>query len=156
PRTRERSSWSTSTVPATGSTRGPSPARPSPASSRRRASSTRCSASPSRASPRSPRAKPKLPPRARPRASDPHRHPPDAEYGRLNAEWPEAIRSVLHSRSAFSQMPLRIDIVTLFPELYAPLLSTSIPRRAADKGLVSYHITDIRAFGEGNYNKVDD
>ncbi len=53
-------------------------------------------------------------------------------------------------------MPLRIDIVTLFPELYAPLLSTSIPRRAADKGHVSYHITDIRSFGEGNYNKVDD
>lgn len=53
-------------------------------------------------------------------------------------------------------MPLRIDIVSLFPELYAPLLSTSIPGRAADKGLVEYHITDLRAFGEGNYNKVDD
>ena len=53
-------------------------------------------------------------------------------------------------------MPLRIDIVSLFPELYAPLLATSIPKRAADKGLVEYHITDIRGFGEGNYNKVDD
>ena len=53
-------------------------------------------------------------------------------------------------------MSLRIDIVTLFPELYAPLLATSIPRRAADKGLVKYHLTDLRAFGEGNYNKVDD
>ena len=51
---------------------------------------------------------------------------------------------------------MRIDIVSLFPELYAPLLSTSIPKRAADKGLVEYHITDIRDFGEGNYNKVDD
>jgi tRNA (guanine37-N1)-methyltransferase len=51
---------------------------------------------------------------------------------------------------------MRIDIVSLFPELYAPLLSTSIPKRAADKKLVDYHITDIRDFGEGSYNKVDD
>ena len=51
---------------------------------------------------------------------------------------------------------MRIDIVTLFPELYAPLLSTSIPKRAADKGRVEYHITDLRGFGEGNYHKVDD
>ena len=53
-------------------------------------------------------------------------------------------------------MALRIDIVSLFPELYAPLLSTSIPKRAADKGLVEYAITDIRPFGAGNYQKIDD
>ena len=51
---------------------------------------------------------------------------------------------------------LRIDVVSLFPELYAPLLSTSIPKRAADKGLVEYAVTDIRGFGEGNYQKIDD
>ena len=51
---------------------------------------------------------------------------------------------------------MRIDIVSLFPELYAPLLSTSIPKRAADKGLVEYQVTDLRDYGEGNYNKVDD
>ena len=53
-------------------------------------------------------------------------------------------------------MSLRIDIVSLFPELYAPLLSTSIPKRAADKGLVEYAVTDIRGFGVGNYQKIDD
>lgn len=51
---------------------------------------------------------------------------------------------------------MRIDIVSLFPELYAPLLNTSIPRRAAAKGLVEYDITDIRPFGEGTYQKIDD
>ena len=53
-------------------------------------------------------------------------------------------------------MSLRIDIVSLFPELYAPLLSTSIPKRAADKGLVEYAVTDIRGFGVGGYQKIDD
>ncbi len=51
---------------------------------------------------------------------------------------------------------VRIDIVSLFPELYATVLGTSIPKRAADKGLASYHVTDIRPFGEGNYQKIDD
>src|SRR5688572_9399593 len=77
----------------------------------------------------------------------------------MRDEAPEAC-PVLHPSSfflhPFRPMSLRIDIVTLFPELYAPLLATSIPKRAADKGLVEYHITDLRAFGEGNYNKVDD
>lgn len=51
---------------------------------------------------------------------------------------------------------MRIDIVSLFPEMYAAVLGTSIPKRAADKGLVDYHVTDLRTFGEGNYQKVDE
>ena len=30
-----------------------------------------------------------------------------------------------------------IDILTLFPEMFRPVLGTSIPKRAAEKGLVS-------------------
>ncbi len=52
--------------------------------------------------------------------------------------------------------PLRIDILTLFPEMYAPILGTSIPKRAAEKGLVSYHLTDLRPFGEGVHQSIDD
>ncbi|MEM1010953.1 MAG: tRNA (guanosine(37)-N1)-methyltransferase TrmD [Planctomycetota bacterium] len=51
---------------------------------------------------------------------------------------------------------MRIDLVSLFPELHSAVLGTSIPKRAAEKGLVTYHVTDIRDFGEGNYQKVDD
>ena len=43
-------------------------------------------------------------------------------------------------------MPLRIDILTLFPEMFAAVLGTSIPKRAAEKGLVEYHLTNIRDF----------
>lgn len=53
-------------------------------------------------------------------------------------------------------MPLRIDILTLFPEMFAPVLGTSIPKRAADKGLVDYHLTDIRDFATDNHKSVDD
>jgi len=53
-------------------------------------------------------------------------------------------------------MPLRIDILTLFPEMFMPVLGTSIPKRAADKGLVSYHLTNVRDFATDAHKSVDD
>lgn len=53
-------------------------------------------------------------------------------------------------------MPLRIDILTLFPEMFVPILGTSIPKRAAEKGLVSYHLTQIRDFASDQHKSVDD
>src|SRR5271154_6079380 len=53
-------------------------------------------------------------------------------------------------------MPLRIDILTLFPEMFGPLLGTSIPKRAAEKGLVSYHLTQMRDFAIDGHKSVDD
>ena len=53
-------------------------------------------------------------------------------------------------------MPLRIDILTLFPEMFAPVLGTSIPKRAAEKGLVSYHLTNLRDFATDAHQSVDD
>ena len=52
-------------------------------------------------------------------------------------------------------MPLRIDILTLFPEMFAPVLGTSIPKRAAAKGLVEYHLTNIRDFATDAHRSVD-
>src|SRR5258708_33693043 len=53
-------------------------------------------------------------------------------------------------------MPLRIDILTLFPEMFGPILGTSIPKRAAEKGLVSYHLTNFRDFATDAHKSVDD
>jgi tRNA (guanine37-N1)-methyltransferase len=53
-------------------------------------------------------------------------------------------------------MALRIDILTLFPEMFTPVLGTSIPKRAAEKGLVEYCFTDIRTFATDNHKSVDD
>jgi tRNA (guanine37-N1)-methyltransferase len=51
---------------------------------------------------------------------------------------------------------VRIDILTLFPEMFGPMLGTSIPKRAAEKGLVSYHLTNIRDFAGDAHKSVDD
>jgi tRNA (guanine37-N1)-methyltransferase len=53
-------------------------------------------------------------------------------------------------------MAVRIDVLTLFPEMFGPFLGTSIPKRAADKGLVSYHLTNIRDFATDAHKSVDD
>src|SRR5258708_37602853 len=53
-------------------------------------------------------------------------------------------------------MPLRIDILTLFPEMFGPILGTSIPKRAGEKGLVSYHLTNFRDFATDAHKSVDD
>jgi tRNA (guanine37-N1)-methyltransferase len=53
-------------------------------------------------------------------------------------------------------MSLRIDILTLFPEMFEGVLNTSIPKRAAEKGLVDYHFTQIRDFALDNHKSVDD
>jgi tRNA (guanine37-N1)-methyltransferase len=53
-------------------------------------------------------------------------------------------------------MSLRIDILTLFPEMFGPVLGTSIPKRAAEKGLVEYHLTNIRSFATDAHLSVDD
>jgi tRNA (guanine37-N1)-methyltransferase len=51
---------------------------------------------------------------------------------------------------------MRIDILTLFPEVFTPVLGCSIPKRAAEKGLVSYHLTNIRDFATDAHRSVDD
>ena len=53
-------------------------------------------------------------------------------------------------------MSLRIDILTLFPEMFSPILGTSIPKRAAEKGLVGYHLTNFRDFATDAHKSVDD
>jgi tRNA (guanine37-N1)-methyltransferase len=54
------------------------------------------------------------------------------------------------------QIPLRIDILTLFPEMFTPILGTSIPKRAAEKGLVEYHLKNFRDFASDAHQSVDD
>jgi tRNA (guanine37-N1)-methyltransferase len=53
-------------------------------------------------------------------------------------------------------MPLRVDILTLFPEMFGPVLGSSILKRAADKGIAEYCLTQLRDFAEGVHKSVDD
>lgn len=51
---------------------------------------------------------------------------------------------------------MRIDVLTLFPEMFPAVLESSILGRAARAGRVEYHITDIRPFADNKHAKVDD
>lgn len=51
---------------------------------------------------------------------------------------------------------MRIDILTLFPEMFESPLSHSILKRAVEKGLVEICLTNIRDFSTDSYRKVDD
>lgn len=51
---------------------------------------------------------------------------------------------------------MRFDVLTLFPELFAPFLANGITRRAFASGQVDVHFWNPRDFAEGNYRRVDD
>lgn len=51
---------------------------------------------------------------------------------------------------------MRIEIVTLFPELIEVPLRTSIIGRAAEAGVVEFAIHDLREHGLGRHRSVDD
>jgi len=51
---------------------------------------------------------------------------------------------------------MRIDILTLFPEMFDSPLSASILKRAQDDGIVDIVLTNIRDFAADSYRKVDD
>ena len=53
-------------------------------------------------------------------------------------------------------MAMRIDVVTLFPELFEVPLRTSIIGRAEDLGAVAFGIHDLREHGLGRHRSVDD
>ncbi|MEA4868183.1 MAG: tRNA (guanosine(37)-N1)-methyltransferase TrmD [Rikenellaceae bacterium] len=51
---------------------------------------------------------------------------------------------------------IRIDILSVLPELLESPLNHSIVKRAREKGLVQIHIHNIRDFGKGKYRQTDD
>lgn len=51
---------------------------------------------------------------------------------------------------------MRFDVVTLFPELFAPFLAAGVTRRAYETGKVEVRLWNLRDFSDGNYRRVDD
>ena len=51
---------------------------------------------------------------------------------------------------------MRFDVITLFPELFAPFLTSGVTRRAYESGLVEVKLWNPRDFADGNYRRVDD
>lgn len=53
-------------------------------------------------------------------------------------------------------MTLRIDVVTIFPDLFPGPLGASIPGRALERGLAELRVHDLREWGLGRHRSVDD
>lgn len=51
---------------------------------------------------------------------------------------------------------MRIDIISVIPELLEGPFSHSIIKRAADKGLFEVVVHDLRRYGLGKHNRIDD
>ena len=51
---------------------------------------------------------------------------------------------------------MRFDIITLFPELFAPHLAQGVTRRAFDSGRVQVQLWPLRDFALDTYRRVDD
>ncbi len=51
---------------------------------------------------------------------------------------------------------MRFDVVTLFPELFEPFLSSGVTRRAYESKQVDVRLWNPRDFAQGNYRRVDD
>jgi tRNA (guanine37-N1)-methyltransferase len=51
---------------------------------------------------------------------------------------------------------LRIDVVTLFPNLFGPALTEGVLGRAVERGVVSVALHDLREHGLGRHRQVDD
>ncbi len=51
---------------------------------------------------------------------------------------------------------MRIDIITVLPELMRSPFEASILKRAIDKGLVEIHFHNLRDYSTNNYKQIDD
>ena len=51
---------------------------------------------------------------------------------------------------------MRFDVITLFPELFAPFLEAGVARRAYASGQIDLKLWNPRDWADGNYRRVDD
>ena len=51
---------------------------------------------------------------------------------------------------------MRIDIITIFPNLFTGIFSESIMQRAQEKGLAEIHLHNLRDYSNNKQNSVDD
>jgi tRNA (guanine37-N1)-methyltransferase len=51
---------------------------------------------------------------------------------------------------------MKIDVLTLFPEMFAGVFGSSILKKAADKQAVEYNVINFREFSDNKHQTVDD
>jgi tRNA (guanine37-N1)-methyltransferase len=61
-----------------------------------------------------------------------------------------------NSKNIGTLIKMRIQIITLFPEMFTGVLGSSMLWKASDKQIVQYETIDLRQFGLGPRKQVDD
>ena len=61
-----------------------------------------------------------------------------------------------YAKFVVNSSDMRIDIITVQPDLLHSPLGHSILQRAQNKKIVEIHVHDLRLYGKGNYRQVDD
>src|SRR5688572_8876759 len=56
----------------------------------------------------------------------------------------------------FESAPVRIDVISLFPEFVAQCAAFGVTGRAGERGLLQLHGWNPRDFAQGNYRRVDE
>ncbi len=56
----------------------------------------------------------------------------------------------------YTMHKMKIQIITLFPEMFTGVLGTSMLWKAADRGIVEYEFLNLREYGLGPRQQVDD
>lgn len=51
---------------------------------------------------------------------------------------------------------MKIDVLTLFPDMFKPVVQSSMLGRAVEAGILEINTTDIREFSNDKHNKADD
>lgn len=51
---------------------------------------------------------------------------------------------------------MRVDVLTIFPEMFTGFLNTSIIKRAREQGRLDVNLVDIRAYSRNKHRNVDD
>ncbi len=69
---------------------------------------------------------------------------------------PFTVHRSLFTVHSFTPLRMRIDIITVLPELLESPLGHSIMKRAQERGLLEVFVHDLREFGLGKHRQVDD
>jgi len=51
---------------------------------------------------------------------------------------------------------IQFDVITIFPELFEPFITTSMIKRGIDKNILQINIHSLRDYANNKHNKVDD
>ncbi|MHC4834237.1 MAG: tRNA (guanosine(37)-N1)-methyltransferase TrmD, partial [Planctomycetota bacterium] len=51
---------------------------------------------------------------------------------------------------------MRLDLLTIFPEMFSPVLGTGVVGRAIERGVAETHVHDLRRFSLDPHGRVDD